>query len=317
MGKKHKRRVKRHSRVRVRARRGQRSARPELTENDVLAWADAFYAQTGRWPTARSGPVAQAPGENWSALSDALRSGSRGLPGGSSLFRLLAAERGARNPKALPSLTRSEIIRWADLYHDRHGTWPKMSSGPIPEVAGETWKRVNASLIYGTRGLPGRTTLKRLLWEYRGVNYYRTRGPFTVEGILAWADAHHARTGNWPDAESGHIPECPGGAWDVVEIALVRGSHGLPGGSSLARLLAERRAVRNRYYAPDLTIPQIRAWVEAFVARTGRSPERRFGPVPEATRRNLARCPARPPRRHTRSAPRSVAAQRTQSCGSR
>ena len=314
MGKKHKRRVKRQSRARVRARRGQRSARPELTENDVLAWADAFYAQTGRWPTARSGPVAQAPGENWSALNDALRSGSRGLPGGSSLFRLLAAERGARNPKALPSLTRSEIIRWADLYHDRHGTWPKMSSGPIPEVAGETWKRVNASLIYGTRGLPGRSTLKRLLWEYRGVNYYRTRGPFTVEAILAWADAHHARTGNWPDAESGRIPECPGGAWDVVEIALVRGSHGLPGGSQ-PRTLA-RRAPRGpesilRARPDDSPDPRL----GRSIRRANRSVARaEVWPHSRGARRNLARCPARPPRRHTWSAPRSVAAQRTRTC---
>jgi len=282
MRKKSKRRLKNKLRARVRAGGEQRGAPPKLTENEVLAWADAFHVRTGRWPTARSGPVAQVPGENWNAVSDALRSGFRGLPGGSSLARLLAQERGVRNRQGLPSLTCSEIIRWADLYHDRRGSWPNLNSGPIPEVAGETWKGVNVALMHGRRGLPGGTTLKRLLWEYRGVNYGRTRGPFTVEGILAWADAHHARTGNWPDAESGRIPECPGGVWQVVDVALARGTHGLPGGSSLSRLLAERRAVRNRYYAPDLTISQIRDWVEAFVARTGRSPAHRSGAILEA-----------------------------------
>jgi len=62
---------------------------PPLTEGQVLRWADAHHARTGRWPTAGSGPVAAAPGERWSAVNQALHSGFRGLPGGDSLRRLL------------------------------------------------------------------------------------------------------------------------------------------------------------------------------------------------------------------------------------
>jgi hypothetical protein len=67
-----------------------RSRRPPLTVEQVLAWADAHYARTGRWPTAASGFVADAPGEVWGHINNALARGNRGLPRGGSLVRLLA-----------------------------------------------------------------------------------------------------------------------------------------------------------------------------------------------------------------------------------
>jgi hypothetical protein len=64
--------------------------RPPLTVDQILAWADEYRARTGRWPSASSGPVGGVPGENWHATDQALAQGLRGLPGGSSLSRLLA-----------------------------------------------------------------------------------------------------------------------------------------------------------------------------------------------------------------------------------
>jgi len=253
---------------------------PPLTVSLILAWADAFHLRNGRWPTASSGPLPEAPGEKWRLVDSALRSGGRGLPGGSSLARMLARQRGVRNRVA--PLTFPEILRWADQYHNRYGTWPDSSSGPIPEAPGETWQRVNDALMRGSRGLPRGATLKGLLWKQRGVQHHLTRVPFTVEGILAWADAHRARTSNWPDRNSGPIPECPGSTWTAVEAALTRGGRGLPGGSSISRLLLDRRAIRHRSYPPDLTIPQILAWAKAFLARTGQWPNRTSGPILEA-----------------------------------
>jgi len=255
---------------------------PPLTLSLILAWADAFHFRNGRWPTASSGPLPEAPGEKWRLVDSALRSGGRGLPGGSSLARMLARQRGVRNRQGLAPLTFPEILRWADQYHDRYGTWPDSSSGPIPEAPGETWKRVNDALMRGHRGLPPGASLKRLLWEQRAVRYARLPVPFTVGGILAWADAHHARTGEWPAPKSGPIPECLGATWMAVETALTSGGHGLPGGSSISRLLVERRVIRPRYDPPDLTIPQILAWAEAFLTRTGQWPSARSGPILEA-----------------------------------
>jgi hypothetical protein len=70
----------------------------------------------------------------------------------------------------------------------------------------------------------------------------RGRPPLTVEQILAWADAHHARTGRWPHAGSGPVEGAPGEVWGNVNAALYDGHRGLPGGDSLARLLDRRRA---------------------------------------------------------------------------
>src|SRR5262249_55019273 len=40
---------------------------PELSIAQILTWADAHFQRTGRWPAARSGPIADAPGETWPA----------------------------------------------------------------------------------------------------------------------------------------------------------------------------------------------------------------------------------------------------------
>ena len=72
-----------------------RAGLPPLTEEQILAWADAYFAARGRWPTER-GPGQVIPGtggERWSAIEQALRKGHRGLRGGSSLHRLLARHR--------------------------------------------------------------------------------------------------------------------------------------------------------------------------------------------------------------------------------
>jgi hypothetical protein len=66
-----------------------------------------------------------------------------------------------------------------------------------------------------------------------------------------------ARTGDWPHRESGQIPGSLGEKWRRVDNALVYGLRGLPGGSSLAQLLAERRGVRNIRRLPRLTEEQI------------------------------------------------------------
>jgi hypothetical protein len=77
------------------------------------------------------------------------------------------------------------------------------------------------------------------------VTRHRGRRPtLTAEQILAWSDAHHARTGKWPSADAGPIPEAPGLTWRGVQSALSGGARGLPGGDSLARLLDRHRPGR-------------------------------------------------------------------------
>ena len=71
-----------------------KSSKPLLKDEQIVAWAEAHYRRTGAWPTRKSGPVVDAPGETWSALNSALTDGNRGLPGGSSLLKLRRRSQG-------------------------------------------------------------------------------------------------------------------------------------------------------------------------------------------------------------------------------
>ena len=69
----------------------------------------------------------------------------------------------------------------------------------------------------------------------------RKAKPLMEEQILAWADAHHGRTGRWPNTRSGSVAGAPGQTWNAVNTALYAGYRGLPGGDSLAKLLGRHR----------------------------------------------------------------------------
>jgi hypothetical protein len=104
----------------------------------------------------------------------------------------------------------------------------------------------------------------------------------TQEQILAWADTHYARTGMWPTTRAGLVLGAPGENWQAINQALVRGHRGLPGDSSLAQLLAERRGERNPCRLTRLTVQQILVWAKAHRERTGQWPNRASGPVTDA-----------------------------------
>src|SRR5260370_16316255 len=82
----------------------------------------------------------------------------------------------------------------------------------------------------------------------------------SIEEILRWANAWKARTRQWPRKASGRISESFNDKWMTIDGALRQGLRGLPGGSSLAQLLAERRGVRNKKALPPLTISNILPW---------------------------------------------------------
>jgi hypothetical protein len=256
--------------------------RPTLTVAQILAWCDAHRARTGRWPSAGGGPVEGAPGEMWFNVNQALLRGLRGLPGGDSLARLLARERGKRNPAGLPPLTEGRIVAWARAHRQATGRWPSVESGPVAGPPGETWQGLDGALRDGSRGLPGGDTLARLLARRCGKPYLPDRPPLGVAQVLAWADRHRRRTGAWPKATSGPIPGARGETWAAVNNALNRGARGLPGGTSLPSLLAEHRGKRNKSALPPLTVGGILAWADAHRARAGEWPGVLSGPIPEA-----------------------------------
>jgi hypothetical protein len=138
--------------------------RRPLTINQILEWCDAHKERTGRWPSEDSGSIA-GQDETWNAIAQSLRGGCRHLPGGTSLAKLLAEQRGHRNRKALPKLTIEQILIWADAHMNQTGDWPRVKSGQVADT-NETWANINNALQKGQRGLPGGSSLARLFAEH-------------------------------------------------------------------------------------------------------------------------------------------------------
>jgi hypothetical protein len=255
---------------------------PDFSVDQILGWADAHHQRTGQWPHTDAGPVEEAAGESWCAVDSALIRGSRGCPGGFSLAELLSRERGVRNPGNVPKLTPKQILAWADAHYRRTSRWPTVDGGPIPEAPGENWQALDAALRCGTRGLRGGTSLPRLLTRYRGRRNHLDLPPLSKKRILAWADAHFQRTGKWPNRNSGPVQEAPDENWSAINQALEKGVRGLPPGSSLPKLLAKKRGVRNPAQLPPLTDEQIVEWARHHRERTGSWPTRQSGPIVDA-----------------------------------
>jgi hypothetical protein len=224
-----------------------------------------------------------APAETWPAINTALEKGVRGLQGGSSLIRLLAAKRGVRNRMALPPLPIKQILKWCDEFHKKAGTWPKNSSMPgkhIPGSNGDTWLAVDSSLRAGRRGLPGGSSLAMLLAEERGVRNIHDLPRLTIDQILKWADAFKRSTGRWPKLDDWRdaIPSTGGETWGNVFQAVANGLRGLPGGFTFWELLTKRRGFRNINRLPPLTEVQILEWADAYFKRHGQWPACRSKP---------------------------------------
>ena len=249
---------------------------PPLTVEQTLRWADEHEAMTGKWPKHSSGPVAGTD-ETWSGIENALRKGTRGLPSGSSLAKLLAEHRGVRNTRDLPQLTVQQILRWADEHKNRTEEWPKLSTGKIIGTE-ETWNTINGALNKGTRGLPGESSLAMLLSEHRKVRNRAFLATLTAEQIARWADEHKNRTGKWPKHISGHVVGT-NETWSAIETALRKGTRGLPKNSSVAKLLAEHRSVRNEKDLPSLTVKQILRWADEHKTMTSKWPKRNTGQI--------------------------------------
>jgi len=250
-----------------------------LTEDAIVAWALAHRERTGEFPAKRSGVVVGGAGQTWLGVDVALRQGARGLPGGSSLTKLLAERCGLRNARSRAPLTEDRIVAWALAHERRTGNLPSFHSGPIPDGDGHTWSGVNNALERGFRGLPGRSSLAKLLAERCGHRNHLALPPLTEDWIVAQAVAHKERTGKYPSRTSGAIPGGGGETWGGVHQALYVGSRGLPGGSSLAKLLAERCGHRNHLDLPPLTEGRIVAWALAHRRRTGKYPSEQSGAV--------------------------------------
>jgi superfamily II DNA or RNA helicase len=249
---------------------------PALSHKQILKWADEYHRRHGVWPTHQSGPV-ESTNETWQRVANSMWRGTRGLPV-LSLADLLHQHRGHRNVQNRPCLTVAQVLKWAETHKERTGKWPRHISGPIPGTD-ESWSGIESALQRGRRGLPGDMSIAQLLTKHRSHRNRKSLGRLTVKQILKWADAHHAAAGEWPKAKTGAIP-ATGESWGSIDMMLWRGGRGLPGGDSLARLLATHRGYRNPAALAPLTILEILKWAEEWRRRNGRLPRITSGEIP-------------------------------------
>jgi hypothetical protein len=255
-----------------------------LSIDEILEWADSHYTRMGTWPTNSSGEIPEAPGETWAVVSGSLQKGQRGLKGGITLSQLLFEERGVHDPMhAL--LTEGQILEWADDHYERTGRWPTRSSGKLVGCPEERWNAIDQALKGGGRGLSGGSSLSALLQKKRGRRNIRDLPTLSIDVIMSWADTHFQQTGKWPNQFSGTIGEVTGETWSSVNGALIRGTRGLPGGGSLAKLIVEERGVPLHNHETDLAVDQILKWADGHFARTGDWPKENSGAV-EGTSEN-------------------------------
>ena len=231
---------------------------------------------SGEWPNRKSGLVAGTV-ETWGGIDGSLKQGSRGLPGGSSLAKLLAGNRGVRNVRDLPPLTVEQILEWAGAHNTTTGNWPKNNSGPVTDTD-ETWAGINATLVSASVVFRAAPHLPNCWPNTEASQTGRIFRHWQSSRSWHAADAHKTTSGTWPNRNSGRVAGTQE-TWAKIDCSLQAGVRGLPGGSSLAKLLAERRCVRNRKDLPDLTVEEILVWADAHHARTGNWPNQKSGQV--------------------------------------
>lgn len=139
------------------------------------------------------------------------------------------------------------ILAWADEYFEDHGTWPHLKAGPIKGTLSETWRGVDFALNTATRGLKVKQSLTAFLRQHR--NVFLRHEPFTEDLILEWAKAFHRKTGKWPEATDRMVIEGVERTWNSINLALINGRRGLPGGSSL-KAFFKKRGIHIEYKKP-------------------------------------------------------------------
>jgi len=100
-----------------------RPKRPPLRIEQILNWADDWFAAHCLWPNVSAGLIPGTIDDTWSRIDDSLRNGYRGLPEKPrlSLAKLLEKHRGVRNSEYPPKLSVGRIEKWATQHKRRTG----------------------------------------------------------------------------------------------------------------------------------------------------------------------------------------------------
>jgi len=171
-------------------------------------------------------------------------------------------------------LTEHLVAKLVEAHKIRTRHWPRADAGRVHDAAGLTWADVNERLWFGETGCGGQT-LGDFIAEHFGVRTASRKPHIRVKQILAWADEHRKRTGEWPKNRRESIGAVPWITWGQLSHALRAGHWGFRRGTTLRRLLEKYRGIGK----PKLTIGHILEWADAHHAATGRWPSLTSGAV--------------------------------------
>jgi len=249
-----------------------------LTVEEILGWADEHNEKNGEFPNRNSGEI-EGTNETWKDIDNSLKNGKRGLTGKSSLVKLLVKHREVKNRFYQKKINLEQVLIWIDDYHEKNGNYPTANSGTIDGTE-ETWEKVSRALYLGLRGLPKGSSLIKTLQEHRGVRNSYDLPNLSVKQILVWSDEYRMNHGKNPNADSGEI-EGTNEKWIGIDHALKSGSRGLIEKTSLAKLLAKHRNVKNRSNISKLTKNQILTWIDRHKEKKGTYPKAKDGKIDE------------------------------------
>jgi hypothetical protein len=209
-----------------------------LSEDLIVKAMKNYHEDHDKYPVQLSGDASKYIGFkiNWNAINNCLKKGCRGLPGGSSLFKLRQEYfTGKESP-----LTEDIIVKAMKEYHEDHDKYPSSESGDASKYLKFkiTWSAIGACLRKGLRGLPGDSSLAQLRKKYDiGV-----KPDLTEEQIIKAMRGYFEEHGRYPSLRGGcaskYIFEDI--LWSGIDASLRHGHRGLPGGSSLHKLKNER-----------------------------------------------------------------------------
>lgn len=267
------------------------SASSHLEETQIIDWAKQHIAAYGKKPGKHTGIVEFAEGEHkgvtWAAIDIALKKGMRGLPGKSCLVKLIKEKLGIRSYHNPPALPTQLIIDWITSFINKHDRKPNKLDGPIEfaegEYLGETWSSIDMALWRGGRGQPGKSSLASLIQENFGIKNHLDLPVLSAKLILDWVKQYIDVHGKKPHRTSGVIEpvseEHKGITWTIVNTALEVGTRGLPGGSSLAKLIDNKMGIANPMNLPPLSEKLIVNWVAQFIDIHKEKPLRSSGVI--------------------------------------
>jgi hypothetical protein len=144
---------------------GHRNAKnlPRLSEDKIFKHILSWKKETKEFPSSKSKEMVPGTVDSWRSFDVALVHGLRGLSGGSSLVKLME-KAGRKNIGNQPRLSEDTIVRLARAWKRSHeGRRPgRHTSGTIPGT-GDGWMSMENALVKGLRGLPGGSSLAKLL----------------------------------------------------------------------------------------------------------------------------------------------------------